>query len=150
MGYWESPRKLAHITLEKRTHFLVHSVDALNGSYYNNFLKDVPVSCSVFDVNNPWWYKYNDRRIAMPDIWDFDMTFQFRLWVDRRELLRQMYKHDPNDVGEVIVLGKPCAVIVRDTDRIPNWPDEELAFSRFFGTHIYISENKKLKFYGGQ
>lgn len=183
VGFWKDVNHENHVDLCGCNHFLIHSVDSLDGSYYSSFLDGVPVSCSVFDVKDPWWYRYYSRRIAlvydlgeckllgassrdcstvfhkrleqvcmehllcelaMPALWDFDIKSRFRPYVRKEELIEQVNKHDSNDVGEVLVFGKPCAVIVREPERLRGWPDEIMTFSKFFQLPVYLSECRKL------
>ena len=50
-----------------------------------------------------------------------------------------------NDVGEVVVLGQPCAIIVQRPERICVQPDEVTRFAKFFGLPVYLSADEGLR-----
>lgn len=184
MEFWQDFNKTKHIDLTEKNHFLVHSVNNLSSCYYQQFLNRVPVSCSVFDVTDPWYYLIKSRGIllvydlsecellgsserdctsmfskensktdinriiadvGMPSLWDFTYSFRIKPFVKKDDLISQVKKHDNNDVGEVIVLGQPCAIIVQRPERICVQPDEVNRFAEFFGLPVYLSADGGLR-----
>lgn len=186
IGFWKDATRKTHIDLCEQKHFLVHSVDELSGDYYTAYLAGVPISCSVFSVEDPWWYRYRERQItlvydlgecelfgsssrdcttsffgdwkdanmrrlisefAMPPLWDFEAMVQFKPYTRKEDLIAQTKKKDNNDVGEVIVRGTPCAIVVRDVAHLRLWPSAVTDFAKFFRLPVYVSLGDKLVLY---
>ncbi len=153
--FWDQRHLGTHRNLADFRYFLVRSLGTLVPDHNRSPFDDIPVCCSLFDAEDPWYYQQDSRRIllvydtaecaylggreydctscvqntrdpwksvfdeyewisafSMPPLWDFDCMFQLKPWVSIEKLKRVVKQHDPNDVGEVIVQGPPCAIVV--------------------------------------
>lgn len=184
LNFWSDAKHSKHRELSSCNHFLVHSVPDL-AYEYTKYLFGVPVSCSVFCVEDPWYYlcdkrnillvydtdtcdvlggsaydcstsfsewKPSDRvdaffiacEIAMPTNWSYKQVLPIRPNVPKGVYIERVAKHDPNDVGEIIVKGEPCAIIINDVNKSGFSIENTLLFAQYFQLPLYEMKNGRL------